>query len=146
MNIKEILKDVFEEGTEEFEVISDCYELITKKSPAITSEARLHLTLLDRARIQLSTMYFMLCRNISSLKGICQETYDSQYTRLVKLGRPSNAAIEAEIRTNDKTYAGTVKRIEALEQVKELIISYIKCIDSNKKTATEILIDSRRVD
>ena len=33
-----------------------------------------------------------------------------------------------------------------LDKVKELISSYIRCIDSNKKTVSEILMDSRRID
>lgn len=146
MTLKDMLEGIFDENTKEYEIINECYNLITTDIPVTSAQARVHMINLDRSRTDLSTMYFMLCRNISKKKEVHQKSYDAQYARLVKLGRPSNAAIEAEIRANDPAYSGLCSEIEALEQVKELISSYIRCIDANKKTTSEILMDSRRVD
>ena len=146
MNFKDILYGIFDEGTEEYEQISECYDLIAKTAPTIAAEAKTHLLLLDHARINLSTIYFMLCRNISKKREIYQQAYDTQYARLVKLGRPSNAAIEAEIRSTNSDYAVLSRQIESLEQVKDLITAYVRCIDASKQTTFECLRDSRRLD
>lgn len=146
MDFDQVLNGIFEPGTEEYETIVDTYDLITRNVPSIASDAKTQMILLDNTKIKLSTLYFMLCRNISQLKDAVQQTVDSQYTRLVKLGRPSNAAIEAEIRATNPEYAGISRKIGDYENVKDLISSYIKCVDSRKTTALEVLRDSRRID
>lgn len=146
MNFKNILEGIFDEGTEEYDLVKEAYDLISKTTPSISAEAKTNMILLDHSRANLTTIYFMVCRNISKKKDSFQKSYDSQYSRLVKLGRPSNAAIEAEIRVTSPEYATASSQIEALEQVKDLISSYIRCIDSCKQTAVEILRDSRRID
>lgn len=146
MDFKILLDGIFNEGTEEYNQIKECYELISKSAPTISAEMKTTMILLDHSRVNLSTIYFMLCRNISKMKAEFQQTYDSQYARLVKLGRPSNAAIEAEIRSQNPEYSGITMKIETFEYVKDLINSYIKCIDECKKTTIEALRDSRRID
>ena len=146
MNFKEILDGVFDEGSEEFDIIKTTYELIGMSAPSISAEFKTHMILLDKCKINLSTMYYMISRNISKKKEVFSDTYNSTYTRLVKLGRPSAAAIEAEIKASNPAYSGLMIEVEKLEQVKDLIASYLRCIDSCKQTITELLRDSRRID
>ena len=138
--------DVFPEGSEESQLLRDCYDLIAKSAPTLASEAKTQMILLDQMRAKLSSLYFLLSRNISQLKSSIQSSYDSSYVRLVKLGRPSGAAIEAEIRATNPDYVIVSTKIETYEQVKELVSNYMKSIDSCSRTAIEILRDSRRVD
>lgn len=146
INFKELVGDVFAEGTEEFKIITESYDLITKTTPSISAEAKTQMILLDHSRTKLSTLYYMLSREISRQKETYRKDYDAKYTRLVKLGRPSNAAIDAEIRTTCPEYATASVKVEALEQVRELVSSYMRCIDTTKQTAVEVLRDSRRID
>lgn len=146
INFKDLLDGIFDEGTEEFEIIKESYELIVKTTPSISAECKTQMILLDHSRTKLSTLYYLLCREISRQKSKCQKDYDAKYTRFVKLGRPSNAAIEAEIRATSPDYAIASAKIESLEQVRELVSSYMRCIDTTKQTAVELLRDSRRID
>lgn len=146
MKIEETLTLAFSEGTEEYEVLKDAYKLITSSYPSVASEAKSHLIMLDHSRMKLATLYYGVCRNISQLRDTMQATYDIQYTRLVKMGRPSKDAIEAEIRSTNGEYAGVSKRIKDLEDIKELISMYMRCIDSSRSTVTEILRNVYRID
>lgn len=146
MKIEETLTLAFSEGTEEYETLHTAYKLITTSYPSVASEAKNHLIMLDHSRMKLATLYYGVCRNISHLRDMTQATYDTQYTRLVKMGRPSKDAIEAEIRSTNGEYAGVSKQIKDLEDVKDLISMYMRCIDSNKSTVTEILRNVYRID
>lgn len=146
MNFEEIIGDVFSTNSEEFQIIKDTYDLIGMSAPTIAAEFKTHMILLDKYKISLSTMYYMLSRNISEKKEAFSATYNSSYVRLVKLGRPSAAAIEAEIKAGNPAYSGMTHEIEKLQQVKDLINDYLRCIDSCKQTAIEFLRDSRRID
>lgn len=146
MNFKESLIEVFSEGTHEYEVLMNVHDLITSYSPSISAECKTQMILLDQSKIELSSLYYMVSRRISKLKASIQSSYDTQYTRLVKLGRPSNAAIEAEIRLSNSDYLSVCSKLEAMEQIKDLINSYLRCIDATKATAIELLRDSRRID
>ena len=146
MNFKELFEGVFSEDSEELETLQMTYDLVGKSAPSIVAEYKTNMILLDKCKIKLSTMYYMLSRNISKKRETFNDTYNATYTRLVKVGRPSAAAIEAEIKSTNPMYAGISIEIERLEQVKELINLYLRCIDSCKQTATELLRDSRRID
>lgn len=146
MNFKEMLEGIFDPGTEEYQIIEESYQLIASTAPTIAAEAKTHLLLLDHMKIKLATLYYMLGRNISKMRVAIQSTYDASYTRLVKLGRPSNAAIETEIRATNPEYAGISRKIDDYEAIRELINNYIRCLDSSKTTTLEVLRDSRRID
>lgn len=146
MNFNDILEGVFPEDSEEWNVLEEAYNLVISSTPTIAAQAKTDMILLDNSKIRLSTIYFMISRNISRQKESIQGEYDTAYTRLVKLGRPSNAAIESEIRMTHPSCASVLQKIEVLEQVKDLVSSYIKGIDSAKQTAIEFLRDSRRID
>lgn len=145
-NIEQIISDIFPQGSDEYNTLVECYNLIMGSSPSIAAEAKTNMILLDHMRMKLSTLYFLLERTISKKKSAYQNAYDSAYTRLVKLGRPSNTAIEAEIRVTVPEYLVGYDEVEKLEHVKGLILGYLKGIDSYKQTSVEILRDSRRLD
>ena len=145
-DFEKIFEGVFSKDSSEYEILTTAHDLISNSAPTIAAEAKTHLLLLDHSRMDLSTMYYMLGREISKKRSLIQSNYDTQYTRLVKVGRPSNAAIEAEIRATNPEYAGISVQIQSFEEVRDLIASYIKCIDSSKQTTIEILRDSRRID
>ena len=144
--LREYITDIFPETSEEYKILEEAYEVITSSAHTISAEAKTDMILLDNVRTKLSTLYYMLGRSISRKRASFQTIYDTQYARLVKLGRPSNAAIEAEIRTTNPGAAITMKECAALEEVKNLVEKYIRCVDSAKTTALELLRDSRRVD
>lgn len=144
--LSEALNGVFDEGSEEREIIIEAYNIIRTSNPSVASEAKNHLIMLDRSRVKLSTLYYSISRVISSLKDQIQGTYDSQYVRLVKMGRPSKDAIESEIRATNAEYSGISKKIRDYEDVKDLISMYLRCIDSNRSTVTEILRNIYRID
>ena len=145
-DIKSVISGVFPEGSDEFETLVECYNLVMGSTPSIAAEAKTNMTLLDHMRMKLSTLYFLLERSISKKRTQYQAVYDAAYTRLVKLGRPSNTAIEAEIRVTVPDYLTGSEEIEKLEQVKNLISGYLRGIDAYKQTSIEILRDSRRLD
>ena len=145
-NFTEILDGVFAPGTDEYDAIKDTYDTITSSVPVIAAEARATLVILDNCRAKLSTIYFMLNRTISQKTEVIQQTYDAQYMRLVKLGRPSKDAIEAEIRATNPQYAGICVEVKRLEDVKELINMYIRCIDNCRQNTLEMLKNIFRVD
>lgn len=144
--LKDSLVKIFGEKSEELLTITDTYGLIIKGSPTTISEAKTRMVLLDRAKTKLSTIYYMLCREISRLRETVQPTYDAQYTRLVKLGRPTKDAIESEIRASNPEYSGIQNQITAYEDVKTLITMYFRCIESDKGTVSEILRNINRID
>lgn len=146
MDMKELLDGVFNEGTEEYELIVDTYNLIVQSAPTIASEAKTHLLLLDHNKIKLATLYYSLNRRIMELQDSVQQTHDASYMRLVKLGRPSKEAIESEIRATNPEYAGVSRQINMYESVRDLISNYMRCIDSSRMTTTEILRNIYRVD
>lgn len=144
--INEIHK-VFPEESEEYKIISEVYDLITSTVPTVASEAKTHLVLIEHSKIKLSTIYFMIRRMISSLKNSEQyNKYDAQYTRLVKLGRPSKDAIESEIRTTNPDYVILSNRLNELYDIQELVSMYIKCLDSSRMTTIELLRNINRID
>lgn len=146
MEVKKLFNEIFGEKSEESEILSGAYELITQSVPTIAAEAKTHMILLDHSRTKLSTIYYMICCKISSLRESVQSTYDSQYTRLVKLGRPTKDAIESEIRSTNPEYSGISKKISDYEDLKNLVSMYIRCIDSNKNTTIELLRNINRID
>lgn len=146
MDFETLLGDIFPPTSEEFKIIKESYDTITTGTPTTSGEAKTNMILLDRYKAQLATIYYLLNHNISKKKKVYQATYDAQYTRLVKLGRPSNTAIQAEIRVSNPEYAGLSAEVEKLEQVKDLVNTYLKCIDNCKQTAIECLRDIRRID
>jgi len=146
MNFKDILEGVFDENSEEFEIISDTYNLITSTVPSVAAECKTNLILLDNARIKLSTLYYMLYRNISKIRRGVESIYNAQYTRLVKVGRPSKDAIEAEIKASSPDYLIASQKIEDYEAVRDLISMYIRCVDNTRSSTLEILKNIYRVD
>lgn len=146
IKFEELLEGVFDEGTEEYDIIKEGYEVIIKSAPTLSGEAKTQMILLDHCRSKLSTLYYLVSKKINKYRKEYQKAYDLGYIRLVKLGRPSHAAIDAELRCTCSEYAKVYDKITQLEQVKDLINSYIRCIDNNKQTAIEILRDSRRID
>lgn len=146
MKFNEMLEGVFNEGTEEYEIIKEAYELVVNSAPTISAEMKTHMILLDHSKTKLATLHYLLGRNIAQLRETIQTTYDSQYTRLVKLGRPSKDAIESEIRATNPEYSGIAKKISSLQEVRDLVGMYIRCLDSSKQTTMEALRDSRRID
>lgn len=146
MKFEKVLEGVFDEGTEEYSIISEAYDLIVKSAPTVSGEAKTHLILLDHCRTNLATLYYMIGRNISKLRDTIQSAYDSSYTRLVKLGRPSKDAIESEIRLTCPEYLVSYKKIRDLEEVQSLVNMYLRCVDSNKTTTLELLRNIQRID
>lgn len=146
MNLSEILDGVFDPGTEEYEVIEETYNTIIQSAPSISAEAKTTLILLDHLRTRMVTIYYLLSRKVNRMKAEVQEIYDAQYTRLVKMGRPSNSAIEAEIRSTNQQYAMACNNVDKHEIVKGLVDSYIRCIDSHQRTAMELLRNMNRID
>lgn len=144
--IKKVLEGVFDEGTQEYEIIKECYEMINKTVPSVASEAKTAMILADRCRVEMVTLIYLLSREISNTRSKLRDFGDSQYVRLVKLGRPSKEAIETEIRSTSPEYRKFSEKIEKLENVKELVNSYVRSLDSFRMTALEILKDSRRLD
>lgn len=133
-------------GQEEVSIIMDTYNLINKNNPSILSEIKVHLSLLDGFQTKLSMIYYLLNRTISGRYQEVQEEHDRQYVTLVKRGRPSKDAIEAEIRSTCPEYAKTVIQTESLEEIREFVSMLLKCIESNRRTVTEILRTMGRVD
>lgn len=148
MEIEKKLKDELEKvlGEEEVRIVTDCYNLINKNNPTILAEIKTHLTLLDRSQSQLSVIYYLINRMISQRYSEVREEHDRQYVTLVKRGRPSKDAIEAEIRAVCPEYAVAVLKIEDLEELREFVNMLLKCIDSNRRTVTEVLRTLGRVD
>lgn len=131
-----------------YDILGQCDELtsivrvsavLTLSTPVTESEANYIMEKLDSGKAELSSIYFQLSREISRLESEVQKDYDSSYSRLVRLGRPSKDAIEAEIRNGNPMYVEVSCRIKSLEDVKELISMYMRSIDSKKTSVLEAL-------
>lgn len=144
--IKNLLSEIFGPESQEVDTLVDAYNLIVKTAPTVSSEAKTHLLLLDHSRTKLASLYYMITRVISKKWNSMQSTYDETYVQLVRRGRPSKDAIEAEIRQLNPEYSGIAYQVSQLEEVKELINMYLRCIDSNKTTTLEILRNINRID
>lgn len=147
--LNDTLKEVFPETSEEYKTIIEAYDLVSTSAPTIAAEAKTNMILLDSTRIKLSSIYFMISRNISNLKATYQQTHDAEYKRLSMtsgLSNPSNTTVETIIRSKNPAYAGAIKKCEDLEDVKTFLSNILRCIDSSKQTALELLRDSRRLD
>lgn len=146
LNLVTELKNIFGEDSQEANTVYEVYDIITSSAPTTLAEAKTNLILLDHARVKLSTIYFMIDREISRIRNSIQSTYDSQYVTLVKRGRPSKDAIESEIRVLNPEYAGLAYKMEVYNSVKDLVNMYLKCIDSSRMTTIELLRNIDRVD
>lgn len=131
-----------------YDILGQCDELtsiirvsavLTLSTPVTESEANYIMEKLDSGKAELSSIYFQLSREISRLESEVQKDYDSSYSRLVRLGRPSKDAIEAEIRNSNPRYVEVSCRIKSLEDVKELISMYMRSIDAKKVSVLEAL-------
>ena len=136
-----------------YDILGQCDELtsivrvsavLTLSTPVTESEANYIMEKLDSSKAELSSIYFQLSREISRLESEVQKDYDSSYSRLVRLGRPSKDAIEAEIRNGNPMYVEVSCRIKSLEDVKELISMYMRSIDSKKTSVLEALRSIKR--
>lgn len=136
-----------------YDILGQCDELtsiirvsavLTLSTPVTESEANYIMEKLDSGRAELSSIYFQLSREVSRLESEVQKDYDSSYSRLVRLGRPSKDAIEAEIRNGNPKYVEVSCRIKSLEDVKELISMYMRSIDSKKTSVLEALRSIKR--
>lgn len=145
-SLKSMISEVFPEGSEEYETLLEVYQSTSQAIPATAAEAKVRMVIYDRLKVKLSTLLFNLSREQSRLQSTVQSTRDSQYTRLVKLGRPTKDAIEAEIRTTNPEYAGIMIKVNFYEDIKNLILTYLRCIDSQKTTALELLRNINRID
>lgn len=141
-----LLDGVFSKSSHEYEVLELTYQVIVSSAPTTSAEIKNHITILDQQRVELSTLYYLLSRNITRYKTNMQKETDPAYTRLVKLGRPSKDAIEAELRSTNETYATSILKIEELTQVRDLVSSYIRSVDSRKQSMIEMLKNSYRLD
>ena len=131
-----------------YDVLGQCDELtsivrvsavLTLSTPVTESEANYIMEKLDSGKAELSSIYFQLSREISRLESEVQKDYDSSYSRLVRLGRPSKDAIEAEIRNGNPKYVEVSYKVKSLEDVKELISMYMRSIDAKKVSVLEAL-------
>jgi len=143
--LKDTLNSIFGDS-EESRIIQEVSDATMSSVPSTAPEAKMKMMLFDALKCRLSNVYFLICRNIHILQREFQQSYDTQYTRLVKLGRPSKDAIEAEIRTLQPNYASAIQKVQDLEDVKEFISLQMRCIDACKTTAMRVLEDSRRID
>lgn len=146
MTFQDTIEEVFDKTTDEYQTITQAYGLLSSPIPMTAAEAKVLMYQLDSIRAKLSAIYFMVSRSLSKQKSAVQNTYDTTYTRLVKIGRPSHTAIEAEIRTLLPDYIIYSDTADKYTQVKELITSFIRGIDNMKVTTLEAFRDSRRVD
>ena len=145
-NFKELLDGIFNEGSHEYSVIELSYQMIVGTIPSTPAEMKTQMVQLDQQRTELSTLYYLLSREINYLKDDIQKETDATYVRLVKLGRPSKDAIETELRATNETYAVGSLKLENYIALRELVLSYIRSIDSRKQTVVELLRNSYRVD
>ena len=145
-NFKELLGDVFKEDSHEYSVIELSYQIIAGTIPSTPAEMKNQMIQLDQQRTELSTLYYLINRKIMYLREDLQKESDATYVRLVKLGRPSKDAIETELRATNSVYAVNSLKIAQFENVKELVLSYIRSIDSRKQTVIELLRNAYRVD
>lgn len=131
-----------------YDILGQCDELtsiirvsavLTLSTPVTESEANYIMEKLDLGRAELSSIYFQLSREVSRLESEVQKDYDSSYSRLVRLGRPSKDAIEAEIRNGNPKYVEVSCKIKSLEDIKELISMYMRSIDAKKVSVLEAL-------
>lgn len=141
-----VLDGVFGQNSHEREVLELTYQVIVGTAPTTSAEIKNHIAILDQQRVELSTLYYLLSRNITRHRTEMQQETDPLYTRLVKLGRPSKDAIEAELRSTNETYATKTIKVEELTQVRDLVSSYIRSIDSRKQSMIEMLKNSYRLD
>lgn len=140
------LSEIFPESSEEYQAITTAYKFLNSPIPMTAAEAKTLLYQIDGVRSRLSTIYFLISRELSKAKSGIQSEYDAGYTRLVRQGRPSHTAIEAELRTLLPNYLIFSDTSEKYTQVKDLVASFIKGLDGIKQTTLEAFRDSRRID
>ncbi len=142
----EALAEIFPTTSEEYDAITKAYNFVNSPIPMTAAEAKTLMYQIDGIRARLSTVYFLISRELSKQKSLIQHQYDISYTRLVKVGRPSHAAIETELKTMLPDYVIYLDISEKYEQVKELVSSLVRGLDEIKRTTLEAFRDARRID
>ena len=109
---------------------------LRKPTPSTPSMIGDRLTKLDDLRVRLLSMIYMITDKESEFAYEYYEKYNSDFTRLVRMGRPSTPAIEAEIHNNAAMHKKKAL-LESFDAFKGMLFGYVKTIDGAKQTCYE---------
>ena len=111
----------------------------TPSSPGMIGE---RLNLLDELRVQLLNMIYVVTDKNSEFAYSYYEKYNSEFTRLTRMGRPSSQAIDAEINKEPSMHR---KRslLDNFDAFRGMLFGYIKTIDGAKQTCYEKARETR---
>lgn len=142
---KEYFNGVIKEGSEEFKIISEVYNILSSRLPSTAAEAYSRVSSLESYRAQISTMIYVISMLRDDINREYRKLYEKEFTKLSLLNRPSQAAIDAEIHSKSTEAFMLRDKLESYDRILQLLNSYIRCIDSSKSSAVEAWRDSRRV-
>lgn len=126
----EYLRDVIELSPDNIRTVKNCLAMIKELSPSDVPNILRKIEKLIDASQDMSWIVLVMKRKLHELTRELKVKKDPAYVMLVKQGRPSSAAIDAEIRfTNKDLY----KLEDDIEIVKNIIEYFQKIIESMEK-------------
>ena len=126
-----VLKNKFSLTDYEVEFIRDINNELKRPMPNTKIGLEERVNVLDAYKVKLHNMLFMLENKFNEISYQYREKYNIEHTKLVRNGRPSEAAIDAEIWTN-KALKEQRDLLQDWESFKGLLTSYIATIKSCK--------------
>jgi len=127
------LKDKFNLSDYETEFLERLNTELRRPVPTTQLGIEDRLYLLDVLKIDLHNMLYVLEERFSSMEYEYKEKYNIEHTRLVRAGRPSEAAIDSEIHTNT-SLKSTRDLLNDWQSFKGLLTSYLSVIKACKDT------------
>lgn len=130
----ETVKNKFSLTDYETEFLKEINIELRRPTPSTKLGLEERVTLLDNYKVRLHNMLFMLENKFNEIEYQYKSRYNPEYSRLVKAGRPSGQAIEAEIFANKLDLKEKHDLLQDWESFKALLTSYIKTLRDCKET------------
>ena len=125
------VKNKFSLSDYEVEFLKELNIELRKPLPSTKLGLEERVNILDMYKLELHNILYMLENKFNEISYQYKEIYNQQHSRLVRMGRPSEVAIEAEIHL-DKGLKSQRDLLQDWEAFKNLLTSYLSTIKSCK--------------
>ena len=125
------VKNKFSLSDYEVEFLKELNIELRKPLPSTKLGLEERVNILDMYKLELHNILYMLENKFNEISYQYKEIYNQQHSRLVRMGRPSEAAIEAEIHL-EKGLKSQRDLLQDWEIFRNLLTSYLSTIKSCK--------------
>lgn len=118
----------------EVEILRKVNKVLREPTPTTQVGIEERVSVLDRYRVDLLNLLYMLEDKLATLEYSYKNVYDPEFMKLTRQGRPSQQAIDSEIHATNASMNEWRNTMHHYDYVKSLILGYIKSIGASKDT------------